>query len=161
MLMPIVAAQHYFDPAGNLLNTEQTVNSVKSILFSTDRSDVKALVNMKKFAHHLCRYNERQIPTHPEATNVYEYYEWDLATSTTPTGLAHNGELVNGFPTVKQMYDSIMNSSQRPFTKKVEEAFRHGIKAHHKEVGRGFLADCIAAAIYLCLSQNPKIQLVV
>lgn len=161
LLLPIVAAQHYFDPAGDLLNTEQTINSVRSILVSTDRSDVEALVNMKKFAHHLCRYNERQVPTFPDATNVYEYYEWDLATSTTPTGLAHNGEFVNGFPTVKLLYDSIMNSSKRSFIRKVEEAFRHGVKFHHKDVGRGFLADCIATAVYLCLSQHPKIQLVV
>ncbi|OGM96626.1 MAG: hypothetical protein A2816_03770 [Candidatus Yanofskybacteria bacterium RIFCSPHIGHO2_01_FULL_39_44] len=119
------------------------------------------LIEMKRFAHKLCRYNDRPVPEHSEVGNVHEYYSADLASSTTPTGIAHNGEFVNGFPTIKMMHESIMNSSKRTFMKKVEEAFQHGVKMHNKDVGRGFLADCIAAAIYLCLSQNPKIQLVI
>lgn len=160
ILTPIVIAQHYFNnlwqaPVGDV------TQKAGEILKRNGKVDVLRLVEMKRFANDLCRYNDRPVPEYPEARNVFEYYSADLASSTNPTGIAHNGEFVNGFPTVKLMYDSMMNSSKRLFIRKVEEAYRHGVKSHDKGVGRGFLADCTAAAIYLCLSQNPKIQLVV
>src|SRR3989344_6143000 len=160
LLVPIVAGQHYFD---NVLekSVDGTIEKATRMLKRTGRIDVASLIEMKSFAYNLCRYNGRPIPEHKEARNVFEYYSADLASSTNPTGVAHNGEFVNGFPTVRLMYDSVMNSSKRLFIRKVEEAFRHGVKFHDKGVGRGFLADCTAAAIYLCLSQNPSIQLVV
>ncbi|MBI2064675.1 MAG: HD domain-containing protein [Candidatus Yanofskybacteria bacterium] len=161
LLVPIVAGQHLFY-SGEPKDLSIILARAKNIaLKSTGRGDVDSLIAMKRFAHGLCRYNERPVPEHPEAKNVFEYYSMDLASSTSVTGIAHNGEFVNGFPTVKLMYDTIMNSSKRLFMRKVEEAFQHGLKMHDKGVGRGFLADCVAAAIYLCLSQNPKIQLVV
>ena len=123
--------------------------------------DVDELIKMKRFAHALCRYNNRLVPEHLEAKSGYEYYEADLASSINPTGVAHNGEFVNGFPTVKLMHDTILSSSRVYLMRKVEEAFKNGIAYHDRDVDRGFLADCIAASIYLCLSQNPKIQLVV
>lgn len=160
ILFPIIIAQHRFDRY-RLMDIGSLLSKSVDALKETRHDDVDYLKTMKQLAHNLCRYNDRPVPEHPEAKNVYEYYSADLASSTTPTGIAHNGEFVNGFPTVKLMYDTIMNSSKRTFMKKIEEAFQHGVRVHDKEVGRGFLADCIAAAIYLCLSQNPKIQLVV
>lgn len=158
LLVPVVAAQH---SKLGLLSTEEVINRSREVLQATGREDVGYLIAMKQFAHDLCRYNNRPVPEHPEAKNVFEYYSADLVSSTSSTGIVHNGEFVHGFPTVKLMYDTIMNSSQRSFIKKVEEAFRHGVKFHDSSVGRGFLADCIATAIYLCLSQHPKIQLVI
>lgn len=160
LLMPMVAAQYYFDPFLKM-DTGIILDKAVEILKRTNRLDVDYLIKMKKFAHDLCRYNDRPVPDYPEAKNVFEYYSADLASSTNVTGVAHNGEFVNGFPTVKLMYETMMNSSKRSFMKKIEEAFRAGLKRHDKNVGRGFLADCIASAIYLCLSQNPKIQLIV
>ncbi len=160
LLLPIVTEQHYFDPMWRLTGGELLDRS-REILKQTRRADVNNLIKMKKFAHDLCRYNDRPVPEHVEANSIYEYYEADLASSVSPTGVAHNGEFVNGFPTVKLMYDVMKNSSRLTFAKKVEEAYRVGLAKHDKNVGRGFLADCTAVAIYLCLSQNPRIQLVV
>ncbi|MDO8496710.1 MAG: HD domain-containing protein [bacterium] len=162
LLLPIVSGQHYFDPMW-CLSVEQILYKSTEILRQTERADIENLIKMKKFAHDLCRYNDRPVPEHVEANSIYEYYEADLASSVSPTGVAHNGEFVNGFPTVKLMYDVMKSSSRRmrTFAKKVEEAYRVGLAKHDKNVGRGFLADCVAVAIYLCLSQNPRIQLVV
>ncbi|MEK7138659.1 MAG: HD domain-containing protein [Patescibacteria group bacterium] len=160
LLFPIVIAQHYFDISRNP-SVDDVLEKSTKVLRLTDRVDVDLLIEMKKLAHALCRYNNRPVSVHLEAKNVFEYYSADLTSSTSPTGVAHNGEFVNGFPTVKLMYETIMNSSRHSFVKKVEEAFGRGVSVHHKDVGRGFLADCIAAAIYLCLSQNHKIRLIV
>lgn len=164
LLVPIIAAQHYFDSYRELIistSIDDLMEKSLLILERTDRNDVNDLIRMKQLAHNLCRYNDRLVPEYLEAKNVLEYYTVDLASSATPTGIAHNGEFANGFPTVRLMYGSIMNSSCRTFVKKVEEAFRHGVRQHDSGVGRGFLADCIAVAIYLCLSENPKIRLVI
>lgn len=161
LLVPIVAAQYYFEIECWRSSSLVVLEKAREILKLTRRNDVEDLIRMKRFAHNLCRYNDRTVPLYLEAKNVFEYYTADLASSTNPTGAAHNGEFVNGFPTVELMCDSITNSSQGSFMKKVEEAFGHGVKYHHKSVGRGFLADCVAAAIYLCLSQNPRIRLIV
>ena len=160
LLLPIVTAQHYLDPIWRLTAGELLDRS-HEILRQTKRVDVDNLIKMKKFAYNLCRYNDRPVPEYPEAESVFEYYAADLASSVSPTGIAHNGEFVNGFPTIKLMYDVIMNSSRPTFVKKVEEAYRVGLVQHDKNVGRGFLADCVAVAIYLCMSQNPRIQLVI
>lgn len=160
LLLPIVTAQHYLDPMWRL-TAEKLLEKSQEILRQTRREDVDNLIKMKKFAHDLCRYNDRPVPEYSEAKSVFEYYSADLASSVSPTGVAHNGEFVNGFPTVKLMHDTMMNSSRRLFMRKAEEAFQHGVKFHDKGVGRGFLADCIAVAIYICLSQHPKVQLVV
>ena len=161
LLVPIVIAQNMFS-LGDHSDTGVVLTGAQNIVLkNVGRKDVDDLIRMKRFAHDLCRYNERPVPEHPEAKNVFEYYSMDLASSSNATGVAHNGEFVNGFPTVELMYGTIMNSPQRFFMRKVEEAFQHGLGMHDKSVGRGFLADCIAAAIYLCLSQNPKIQLII
>lgn len=160
LLIPIVTAQYLFY-GEEIQNTGVVLERAQKVLKMTRRSDVNELIKMKRFAYDLCRYNERPVPDHPEAKSVFEYYSADLASSVSPTGIAHNGEFINGFLTVKLMYDTIIGSSRRLFTRKAEEAFQVGLKHHDKNVGRGFLADCVATAIYLCLSQNPKIQLVV
>ena len=160
LLVPVVAAQCLFE-RGGFLSIDDLLKKTVDVMKGTFKGDVDYLIEMKRFAYDLCRYNDRSVPDHPEAGNVYEYYAADLASSTNPTGIAHNGEFVNGFPTVNIMYNSIINSKERTFVKKVEEAYRLGIERHDKSIGRGFLADCIAAAIYLVLSQNPKIRLIV
>ena len=160
LLVPVVATQCLFE-RGGFLSIDDLLKKTVDVMKGTFKGDVDYLIEMKRFAYDLCRYNDRLVPDHPEAGNVYEYYAADLASSTNPTGIAHNGEFVNGFPTVNIMYNSIINSKERTFVKKVEEAYRLGIERHDKSIGRGFLADCIAAAIYLVLSQNPKIRLIV
>jgi hypothetical protein len=38
----------------------------------------------------------------------------------------------------------------------ITTAYRHALNFHDPNIGRGFIADCVAVATYLYLSANPK-----
>jgi len=122
---------------------------------------VEELIKMKRIAYDLSAYHEREVPTHPGAATVYDYYKLDLENSSSPTGIAHNREFVSGFQTIEQMYGSIMGSKQKSFEGKVEEAYSAIRGGSHRGTGKGLTADCIACAIYLALSMHPKERIVV
>jgi len=160
LLVPIVAAQCLYDRKCSF-SVEFLLRKAVHVLKNTTHYDVRELMNMKKLAFMMSCYFDRKVPEYPYTDNVYDYYCRDLQASVNPTSIAHNREFVDSFPTVKKIYDGIMSSEQRSFLGKVEEAFKHSLTMHDPAVGRGFLADCTAAAIYLCLSQNPGIQIIV
>lgn len=159
LLVPIVAAQHFYDPDVKL-SIRPTLNNAVTIIQRTSRSDVNHLIEMKRFAFDLCGYTDREVPRHEDSRNVYEYYQADLIFSTNLTSISHNGEFVNGFPTILLAYNCLVDSQALTFNEQVEEAYAMCLKQHGRNVGKGFIADCIAAAIYLYLSQNPRIKLI-
>ncbi len=159
LLMPIVASQHLFN-SDNTLATEEVLARAIEVLSNTSSTDIEKLRQMKRLAFNMSAYTTREVPEYPEACNVLDYYQQDLVNSTNPTSIAHNGEFVNGFPTIKLIYDELSDFDGN-FSDKIERAYRKALIAHDPNVGRGFIADCIAAGIYLYLSQNPKAKLVV
>ncbi len=159
LLIPIVASQ-YINDVKCEKTVEEILNGATKILKSTSREDVDYLIEMKKLANELSCYTDRKVPEHPDAKTVFEYYLKDLKTSEKPTGKAHNGEFVNGFPTVKLMYKKLTSSKQEGLSEKAEEAYNYVLGKLDENVGRGFPADCVAAAIYLWISQNPKEKII-
>lgn len=160
MLVPIVTAQMAFDVNYNA-SVDQLLEKAKDVLQNTSPEDVQELVKMKRLAYDLSAYHDRDIPEYPEARNVYSYYFLDLQNSKKPTSIKHNEEFVLGFPTIKHMYDLIMNSSRKIFNRKVEEAYTEVRNGNHREASVGLTADCIASAIYLVLSHHPKDKIIV
>jgi putative nucleotidyltransferase with HDIG domain len=161
LLIPIVASQHLFNK-DNSLSSDEVLEKAKDVLDSTTIEDVENLRKMKRFAYDLSLYTDREIPDHPEAKNVLEYYEQDLANSNNPTSKAHNGEFIDGFPTVKMIYASLVNGSQGDrFSVRLENGYKQALLKHGNDVGKGFISDCCAAAIYLYISQNPKDRLII
>ena len=158
LLTPIVVSQYVNDPA-RTLSLKDLLDGAVTVLKKTTKDDISFLVKMKRFAFDLSGYYDRVVSRYSDANNVYEYYSKELATSKKQTSIAHNGEFVNGFPTIQTIYDSLTSSPLPQFNNKVEEAYQKARLKHHREVASGFLADCIAVAIYLMLSQNPKIKL--
>lgn len=162
MLIPIVAAQTLYDsnyqlPVNNIL--EKAVDVMKK----TSTNDVKQLIEMKKLAYDLCgdKYKDRQVPVYPDATNIYDYYRLAMQNSRSPTSVAHNTEFVSGFQATRYAYDSVINSKQGTFERKVEEAYSKVKNKFHKGCGHGLTADCIAATLYLIFSTHPKDKIVV
>ncbi len=160
MLVPIVASQILFDP-NYQLKVEEILEKAKGVMKSTSREDVEELIKMKRIAYDLSAYHEREVPAHPDAATVYDYYALDLENSSNQTGIAHNREFVSGFQTIKQMYYSIMESKQKSFEGKVEEAYSAARGGVQRGTGKGLTADCIACAIYLALSMHPKEKIIV
>lgn len=159
LLLPIVTAQYLYD-ISQKRSVSEVLNFAGDVLKNTSREDVDQLITMKEFAYKLSHY-DRPVAKHPEANSVWEYYERDKEESNNPTSLAHNGEFVSSFPTIQLAYDVMMSAQVQGFENKVELAYQTIIKSHDPAVGRGFLADCIAVALYLVLSQNPRIKFVV
>ncbi|MBI4991660.1 MAG: HD domain-containing protein [Candidatus Harrisonbacteria bacterium] len=158
LLIPVVASQHLFD-LSSTMKTEDILQKAVAVLRATTREDVDRLVEMKQLVHVLSNYTDRKIAKHPKATNVLRYYEEDLAVSAgKPTSIAHNSEFVQGFPTVKCIYKAIIDSHLSGLGNKVAEAYQRACCLHDEKVGRGFLADCVAVALYLCLSQHKQIK---
>src|SRR3989338_3549178 len=160
LLIPIVSSQYLYD-ISQKLSVEDVLEFATVFIKSTSRKDVDQLIDMKIFAHQLSHYFDREVLEHSKARNVFEYYRLELEKSDNPTSLAHNLEFISGFPTVKLAYDVMIGTNIQGFENKVELAFQAILEEHDPSVGRGFLADCIAVAIYLVLLQNPRIKFVV
>jgi hypothetical protein len=155
LLLPIVAAQHLHDNSYSM-GTDEILALAADFLCQTGRADVEQLSAMKRHAFELCHY-DREVPNYAGARSVASFYEQELLlNSESATSVAHNSEFLRGFPTVKLMTDVMLNSPYPHFNQRVEEAFHQARAIHDPEVAAGFLADCIAAAIYLSLSQNPR-----
>ncbi|MFH0961586.1 MAG: triphosphoribosyl-dephospho-CoA synthase [archaeon] len=158
LFLPIVAAQILYD-RDRTLSVDELLGKAVEVLKATGEVDVKNLWEMKAAANALSEY-ARTVPEHPEAKSVYDYYLFDLGSSEgKPTSVAHNGEFVRGFPAVRKAYELISGSGKKDFNKRVEEAYAQ-IRLETPEVSPGFTADCIAAGIYLALSQNPREKLI-
>ena len=96
--------------------------------------DVIELKKMKRLAYDLSGYTDRNVPAYEGARNVYEYYLADYQSSAKPTSMAYNGEFVNGFPLIKLMYETMVNSTKESFTEKVEEAYARAAEKVGPEV---------------------------
>jgi len=82
-----------------------------------------------------------------------------VASEGKPTGQAHNREFVEGFPTVKIIYDTLCASPLPNLNARIEDAFLMARKKLGPAVGPGFLADCVASALYLYLAHHPNERL--
>lgn len=160
LLVPIVASQYLYDMPQRLF-AKDILNFAATFMRNTSREDVDQLIEMKRFANQLSHYFDREVPEHLGTKNIFEYYDKEREKSENQTSLAHNSEFVRGFPTVYLAYSVMTGSEIQGFENKVELAFQAILEKHGLDVGRGFLADCIAVAIYLVLSQNPRIKFVV
>jgi hypothetical protein len=160
MLMPIVASQMIYDEEYKL-SVEELLEKSKEFMKNTSKEDVEELIKMKRLAYDLSAYHEREVPVYPQAKNVYDYYSLDLKDSKNPTSIKHNEEFVLGFPSIKQMYNSVMNSRRKVFNKKIEDAYDEVRKDNHQNTGCGLTADCSACAIYLTLSHNPRNRIII
>lgn len=155
LLVPIVATQHLVD-SSYALGAQEVLERAHHLLSETDRSDVEQLIKLKQTAHQLS-HMDREVPTHNDAKTVNEYYQFELdRNSESATSKAHNAEFLNGFPTVLEMVRTLENCPYPHFSQRVEEAFVKARAVQGREVASGFLADCIAVAIYMTLSQNPQ-----
>jgi putative nucleotidyltransferase with HDIG domain len=159
ILLPLVASQHIYN-SDYSLSVDEILNKAVEVLGNTSKEDIEYLRHMKRFAFDLSSYTDRTVPEHPEAATVLDYYQRDLISSSNPTSIAHNRELVKGFPTVRLIYENLSNPRIDRFSHSIEDAYRKALSIHDPDVGRGFIADCIAAGIYLYLSQNPRSKLV-
>lgn len=160
LLIPIVASHHIYNSDGSI-SGEEVLRKANIVLASTSIGDIENLIKMKKLAYALSGYSDRVTPEYPEVKNVLEYYKKDLEFCEKPTSIAHNSEFVKGFPTVKLIYDSLSELNSDCFAERIEEAYRLALVNHNEKVGRGFIADCIAAGIYLYLSQNSKEKIII
>lgn len=155
ILMPIVAGEQ-------LIITQQSsldiFDSATKVLKQTSTQDVSYLIETKKLAYELSNYKDREVPVYSDTKNVFDYYKQDFQSSIKPTSLAHNGEFINGFPTVKLIYNSLCENSFLNFSDMISDAYKKALKFHDPNIGRGFIADCIAVATYIYLSKNPKEQ---
>ena len=159
MLVPIVTAQMIFDFEYKL-SAEEILIKAKGVMQNTSPEDVQELIKMKKLAYELCEYKDREVPQYGEVTNVYDYYLKDLQNSKRPISIKHNEEFVLGFPTIKKIYNIIIDSNKRGFNRKVEEAYAQIRKSEHSEVSVGLTADCTAVGIYLILSHHPRDKII-
>jgi len=56
--------------------------------------------------------------------------------------------------TVKLIYDTLVNGNQNDrFSTRLENGYKKALLIHGGQVGKGFISDCCAAAIYLYISQ--------
>ncbi len=159
MLVPIITSQQVFD-ADYAMPAEKVLDKAVEVMKSTSREDVDELVKMKRLANRLCEYYDRDVPEHPDSKNVYDYYSLDLESSVKPTSIKHNGEFVHGFPAIREIYENILRSQKRIFNRKIEDAYAIARGGMHRDVSVGLTADCVAAAIYLVLSNHPKERIV-
>jgi len=159
LLVPIVTAQFLYDCLRQK-SGEEILEKATFVLGQTGANDVQNLREMKRFAYDLSGYYDRVVNDWP-VENVYSYYQAELEHSERATSVAHNNEFVNGFPTVLKIYQALQESSLPDLSSKIEEAYDKVKSGMAPEVASGFLADCVAVAIYLVLSQNPKIKLVI
>ncbi len=160
LLIPIVAAQmkHSYD-GDNYCGVN--LMYAKKILNETTKEDVDFLIQTKRLAFDLSGYGTREVKSHLFASNVFQYYYYDmLASPIGSTSYLHNSEFVNGFPTVKKIYDLISNDNSSTLARKVENAYSEIRLVEHKNIGAGLTADYVAAALYLLLSSNQKEVLV-
>lgn len=154
LLTPIIAAQHLHDPEYKLKPAD-ILKLAFDFITKTTPKDVASLRELKETACKLSHYDDRKVSEHLDAKNINDYYEMELLESDNSTSVAHNGEFLKGFPTILDMCNTLENSSYPHFMRKVKEAFTRARAAHDPEVSAGFLADCVAVATYLYLSQNP------
>lgn len=160
VLVPIVASQHIYNSEDSL-SADEVLEKAVEVLDNTSAEDIEHLRQMKRLAFDLSSYTDRIVPQHPGAVSVLDYYKKDLDQSSNPTTIAHNREFAEGFPTVRFVYEALSDPRSDRFSQNIEDAYRKALLAHNPRVGRGFVADCIAAGIYLYLSQNPKAKFVV
>lgn len=161
MLIPIVASQFVFDRE-NKLSVDETLVKADVVLKSTSKLDVEQLVRMKRYALDLCFQFDVPVPVF-EVENVWEYYKESIPkfnVNAHPSMFAHNKELVEKFPNVLRAYQALCDSKKHTFNSKCTEAFRE-IRKTNIRAGRGFLADCIAVAIYLKLAHNHTGRVVI
>jgi hypothetical protein len=160
LLTPIVVAQHMHDESYTL-KPAHILELAKDYLQQADRRDVDSLIELKKVAYSLSHYHDRTVAEHLNAQSVLDYYQQELLhCSEKPTSIAHNQEFLSGFPTISLMTEAIIECPYPHFNQRVEEAFHRARFYHPSEVSVGFLADCTAVAIYLALSQNPRLRIV-
>jgi len=160
LLFPIVVAQHLHD-RNYTLKPNEVLELAKDYLQQTGREDVDSLIGLKRHAYSLSHYDDRIVPEHQAARSVAEYYEAEmLQNSEKPTSAAHNQEFLKGFPTVGLITQTILDCPYPHFNQRVEEAFHRARFHHSSDVSVGFIADCVATAIYLSLSQNPQARLI-
>lgn len=152
ILMPIVTGEQLIVSQQSSLDIFE---SATKVLKQTSPQDVNYLIEMKKFANELSNYIDRDVPIYPETKNIFEYYQQDFQHSIKPTSLAHNGEFINGFPTVKLIYNNFCENSSLCYSDMIETGYRKALSFHDPNIGRGFIADCIAVATYIYLSKNP------
>ena len=160
LLMSIVTAQYMHDMSQRY-SVSDILHFAGTVMKNTSREDVNQLIEMKKLANQLSHYSDRQVAQHLSAKNIFEYYQLEFKQSSNSTSLAHNNEFVAGFQTVQLAYDVMIGADIQGFENKIELAYQAVLEKHDRSVGRGFLADCIAVALYLVLSQNPRIKFIV
>jgi len=97
LLVPIVSSQMMTNRDYSL-STEEVLFNAVDIMKKTSRSDIEWLINLKRLAYDLSS-DRREVPIHPEAKNVYEYYTLDMASSEKLTSVKHNAEFVRGIST--------------------------------------------------------------
>ena len=158
MLTPLVVAQHLHDPTYSM-GPQVIVQLAGDYLRQTTRQDVESLIVLKRTAHALSQM-DRAVADHPNAKSVQSYYEQEVAQSASITSLAHNREFLSGFPSILMVAETLLAAPYPHFADNVDEAYVRLRQMHHPEVGRGFLADCIAVGTYLALSQNPRRRLI-
>jgi len=159
LFVPIVAAQCKYSPDYRL-GADDVLDKAIEVMKNTNRQDVDELIRMRRLAYDLSGYFDRPVEEHKGTNTIFDYYIRDLAGAKKPTNIAHNGEFVNCFPTIKRIYDAIGKSTQPHFVQKAESAYRQARKQMPEGTAAGFIADCIAAGIYLQLSEHPKEKLV-
>lgn len=153
ILLPIVTAEQL--SVVQPVSTDIFDNATK-VLKQTSSQDVDYLIEMKKYANELSSYTDRVVPVYPNTPTVFDYYNQDFHFSNKVTSLAHNGEFVNGFPTVRLIYNHFCENSSLSFSEIITSGYRKALSYHDPNIGRGFIADCIAVATYIYLSTNPK-----
>lgn len=153
LLTPIITAQIISDP-GYTMTVDDILDKSKEVLRSSSPQDVAELIKMKRLAFDLSGYHDREVPNY-EVDNVLDYYSKDLSNSHKPTSVKHNEEFVLGFPILRKVYHTIMDSRRTRLKSRVEESYTQA-RRENPEVSPGFIADCSAAGIYLILSHHPK-----
>lgn len=160
LLLPIVASQHIYNSQYKL-HYADVLESATDVLKRSTKEDVGYLRATKRFAYDLSGYSDRVVAEYPGISSVFEYYEKELENSKNPTSVVHNSEFVKGFPTIERIFEDILESNESRFGDKIEKVFRKNLSRFSPKIGKGFLADCVAVSIYLHLSQNPKLKLVI
>ncbi len=158
LLTPIIVAQHLHDPQYALTPAE-ILRLAGDYLTRTDRRDIESLVELKITAHALSHL-DRSVSSHADAQTVERYYACEVCGASSITSLAHNREFLTDFPSVQLVADTLLAAPYPHFSDNVDEAYVRLRQRHHPEVGRGFLADCVAVGTYLALSQNPRRRLI-
>jgi putative nucleotidyltransferase with HDIG domain len=156
MLTPIVTAQLLYD-VDRKLTTDDILGKASAVLTQSTRRDVDELVRLKRLANEQSQH-DRVVPDNAEATSVLGYYQTELTNSTSVTSIKHNEEFVNGFPTIKKIYESLRSTTGR-ISERMREAYLAVQGNEHKGVSGGLTADCCGAALYLYLSQHSDVQI--